>query len=1096
LNSAGGSGLGAKVFVSYSRKDLGFVDEFDAALRQRGVEPLVDRTEIYAFEDWWKRIRDLIARADTIVFVLSPDALASEVCAREVAFAASLHKRFAPIVARAVDPADVPADLRRLNFIHFEDGVGTPGALERLVEALSTDIGWVRRHSEYGEIARRWAQAGRPGPQGMLLRSPLLEEAESWIAARPANAPVPTDETRALILASRRAATRRRQAVTAVLAVGLALALALSGFAFWQRQAARESERAAIAARSAEAEQRRLAEERERQAVEAGNRTLVGQSRFLADLANRSLETGDAGSAVLFALEALPDREAGKLRPVVPEAEQSLDRALTKLAEQGLAARHAGFILAFSPDGRWAVSQGGGEQVLTDLAGSTTTRTSVPGEAVAVAFSADSKRLVRCFAGAIQVVDLAGGAEVRIDPARDGALSEGSLQTCALTADGGIVAVGAGGRLGWWRAATGDPLGRAWLPGDDETWIASADASRLAARSRDGTVRVADGRSGRMIATLAADVASGRLDLSADGRRVLTAGDGEAGVRVWDVASGTVVARIRVDAARAVLSPNGGRVVVAPRGTGGGLEIWDVETEAKLASVDAGLRPTSFGFGRDGRRLVIGGADGSVRVFETQTGGEIARLGGHQSRVIAAIVSPDGSRVLSSAYDSRLVLWTLRPERDSRRVAVSRAAVTAMLPLRGGSSLLAASADGSLHRLDMEGRERTTLALMGGTVVALASGADGRRVLVLRRDGTAQLTDPVSGAAVASFQDVPPHAGGGTADRILTPVGKHFVLASGSRGVAMHDGSDGGEIWRSAQSDTRRGGAFVTPDGRRVVAWSGEGTADILDAKTGRRLASIRNAALTPDGRPFPGDSGRRTLPWSDLAASPDGRRLVTSGVLQPRVWDVASGEPERVLVDHKIGRETAAMAFGPDPAILFTIEAGRSVTAWDLGSGARLRSFEGHTGTIRSLRIAEDGRRLLTASDDGSARVWDIESGVEVARLEGGSGAVLEARFWPDGRIAAAFADGTIRLWPHAGDVQDVVEQAKQRMSRCLTPAQRRRAFLDPAPPTWCLTGPGREHETDPARWLPRPPYNMPVWERWHRSRQAGEPVALPWTD
>jgi hypothetical protein len=54
----------ARVFISYSRKDRAFADRLEAALKARGFEPLIDRTEIYAFEDWWKRIEALIGRAD------------------------------------------------------------------------------------------------------------------------------------------------------------------------------------------------------------------------------------------------------------------------------------------------------------------------------------------------------------------------------------------------------------------------------------------------------------------------------------------------------------------------------------------------------------------------------------------------------------------------------------------------------------------------------------------------------------------------------------------------------------------------------------------------------------------------------------------------------------------------------------------------------------------------------------------------------------------------------------------------------------------------------------------------------------------------
>ena len=111
----------AKVFISYSRKDMAFADRLETALKARGFEPLIDRTEIYAFEDWWKRIEALIASADTVVYVVSPDGVGSKIALREVSFAASLHKRLAPIVCRRVDDEAVPEQLAKLNFIFFDD---------------------------------------------------------------------------------------------------------------------------------------------------------------------------------------------------------------------------------------------------------------------------------------------------------------------------------------------------------------------------------------------------------------------------------------------------------------------------------------------------------------------------------------------------------------------------------------------------------------------------------------------------------------------------------------------------------------------------------------------------------------------------------------------------------------------------------------------------------------------------------------------------------------------------------------------------------------------------------------------------------------
>jgi hypothetical protein len=223
----------AKVFVSYSRKDTAFADRLESALKIRGFEVFIDRHDISALEKWWKRIETLIVKADTVVFVLSPDSVASEFALKEVDFAASLNKRFAPIVYRRVDDKSVPAALAELNHIFFDDETRFEGSADRLVEALRTDIAWIRQHTEFGEAARQWSAANRPN--GLLLRSPLLEEAERWIAARPEGVPAPTEETQTFIQQSRASSTRRRNTLTASLTFGLMLALGLAGYAYYQR---------------------------------------------------------------------------------------------------------------------------------------------------------------------------------------------------------------------------------------------------------------------------------------------------------------------------------------------------------------------------------------------------------------------------------------------------------------------------------------------------------------------------------------------------------------------------------------------------------------------------------------------------------------------------------------------------------------------------------------------------------------------------------------------------------------------------------------------------------------------------------------------
>ena len=316
---AGGAEPKAKIFLSYSRKDMAFVDRLEPALKARGFEPLIDRVEIYAFEDWWKRIEALIGRADTVVFVLSPDAIASEVCAKEVAHAADLNKRFAPIVCRRADDSAIPDALRRLNFIFFDDPQKFDLSLDRLTDALQTDIGWIRRHTAYGEAARQWSATGRPG--GLLLRSPVLEEAEHWIASRPANAPAPTEETQAFIAESRSGATRRRNILTGSLAAGLLIALALAGLAYWQRGIA--------------VQERQIADEQRQRAEDTLAAATKTANSLVFDMAERFRDTIGIPATVV---KDILDRARGlqeqltKSNQVTPDLKYSEASALSEMA--------------------------------------------------------------------------------------------------------------------------------------------------------------------------------------------------------------------------------------------------------------------------------------------------------------------------------------------------------------------------------------------------------------------------------------------------------------------------------------------------------------------------------------------------------------------------------------------------------------------------------------------------------------------------------------------------------------------------------------------------------------------------------------------
>lgn len=80
---------------------------------------------------------------------------------------------------------------------------------------------------------------------------------------------------------------------------------------------------------------------------------------------------------------------------------------------------------------------------------------------------------------------------------------------------------------------------------------------------------------------------------------------------------------------------------------------------------------------------------------------------------------------------------------------------------------------------------------------------------------------------------------------------------------------------------------------------------------------------------------------------------------------------------------------------------------------GAVERVLGTHTHPVRDVVITADGRRAVSAADDGTLRVWDLASGAELMVLRGHESEVLAVAVFPDGRrIASGSRDTTIRLW------------------------------------------------------------------------------------
>ena len=124
------------VFISYSRRDVPFVDRLDAGLHAAGMTTWVDRGQLEGGQQWLRQIQKAIDGCVMMLVVLSPEAVQSEYVESEYHYAYQKHKIVIPLDYRT---CEVPMLLSRLQMVDFRT-VPYEQGLAQLLKALQSYI--------------------------------------------------------------------------------------------------------------------------------------------------------------------------------------------------------------------------------------------------------------------------------------------------------------------------------------------------------------------------------------------------------------------------------------------------------------------------------------------------------------------------------------------------------------------------------------------------------------------------------------------------------------------------------------------------------------------------------------------------------------------------------------------------------------------------------------------------------------------------------------------------------------------------------------------------------------------------------------------
>jgi len=440
---------------------------------------------------------------------------------------------------------------------------------------------------------------------------------------------------------------------------------------------------------------------------------------------------------------------------------------------------------------------------------------------------------------------------------------------------------------------------------------------------------------------------------------------------------------------------------------------------ADIAAQDVAVFPqlghigvNSVVFNPDGKTIVSGAFDGTVKLWDVNTGREIRTFRGHSEGVNSVAFSPDGKTIVSGSTDETVKLWNVATGREIRTFRGHSGGVNSVAFTPDGKTIVSGAYDSTVKLWDVNtGREIRTFRGHSEGVNSVAFSPDGKTIVSGSTDETVKLWNVATGKEIRTLSGHSELVG----TVAFSPDGKTIVSGSGciertmdlytgklvpTGMVKLWDVATGKELRTfSGHSDAVWSVAF-SPDSKTIVSGSRDKTVKLWDAATGREIRTILGHFFTV----------------YSVAFNYDGKTVVSGswdGTI--RLWDVITGREINILSGRLY--RIHSMAFSSDGKTVAsgaTYEDEKSddkIELWDIVTGRKIRMLSGHSELISSVAFSPDGKTLVSGSYDGTVKLWDVNTGREIHTFRGHSEGVNSVAFSPDSKTIVS-SSINIKLW------------------------------------------------------------------------------------
>jgi WD40 repeat protein/tetratricopeptide (TPR) repeat protein len=469
-------------------------------------------------------------------------------------------------------------------------------------------------------------------------------------------------------------------------------------------------------------------------------------------------------------------------------------------------------------------------------------------------------------------------------------------------------------------------------------------------------------------------------------------------------------------------SPDGATLASSARG----IILWQVSDGTVIRTIgnlETGGYSADVVFTPDGSSVVFGD-EKDIRVARVADGSTLTVMHGHTDTVHGLTISPDGQHLLSSSSDGTMRLWNVQSGAQERQYEGFNIATSSSVFSPDGKTFATGTKYQGQYLVGEwnvdTGQPVTNTKIYGDVVyspdgtVLITANWDGVTVY-RRKDHIAvnHLSINAYNSPLAISRDGTWLAGATGETVWLLRMNSNYNLTR----VRDYDisGSSAHQLAFSPDGHT-----LVTVSNDNVVEWWQVGP-EVAPQQVQPQQQQLAAPTALPATLSLSTVLTGSTSAVYRVAYSPDGRLLAEGGNDEAiRIWDVSATPTQTLATLHGHQSAVNSLAFNPDSTVLASGSNDHTILLWDMSNPVApvtlTQPLVGHTGRVAGLVFAPDGALLASAGYDGKVILWDM-SNVRQPRLlkelNGHSDRVSSVAFSPDGKtLASGSFDRTILLW------------------------------------------------------------------------------------